>query len=152
MAAHQAPLSLGFSRQEYWSGLPFPSPMHACMLSHFSCVQLCVTPWTTAHQVPWSKGFSRQEYWSGLPFPSPLGRNTGVDNQSLLQGISPTQGLNPCLLHCRWILYRLNHQGSPLVNEKTSVGQWELEGLVKSLADPVFCKHSLSSMQPISFV
>ena len=27
MAAHQAPLSLGFSRQEYWSGLPFPSPM-----------------------------------------------------------------------------------------------------------------------------
>ena len=27
-AAHQAPLSLGFSRQERWSGLPFPSPMH----------------------------------------------------------------------------------------------------------------------------
>ena len=27
-AAHQAPLSLGFSRQEHWSGLPFPSPMH----------------------------------------------------------------------------------------------------------------------------
>ena len=25
-AAHQAPLSVGFSRQEYWSGLPFPSP------------------------------------------------------------------------------------------------------------------------------
>ena len=29
MAAQQAPLSLGFSRQEHWSGLPFPSPMHA---------------------------------------------------------------------------------------------------------------------------
>ena len=28
MAAHQAPPSLGFSRQEHWSGLPFPSPMH----------------------------------------------------------------------------------------------------------------------------
>ena len=28
MAAHQAPLSLGFSRQEHWSGLPFPSPVH----------------------------------------------------------------------------------------------------------------------------
>ena len=26
--SHQAPLSLGFSRQEHWSGLPFPSPMH----------------------------------------------------------------------------------------------------------------------------
>ena len=28
MAAHQVPPSLGFSRQEQWSGLPFPSPMH----------------------------------------------------------------------------------------------------------------------------
>ena len=28
MAAHQAPPSLGFSRQEHWSGVPFPSPMH----------------------------------------------------------------------------------------------------------------------------
>ena len=27
-AAHQAPLSLGCSRQEHWSGLPFPSPVH----------------------------------------------------------------------------------------------------------------------------
>ena len=70
-AAHQAPLSLGFSRQEYWSGLPFPSPMHACMLSRFSHVRLCVTPWTAAHQAPLSMGFSRQKYWSGLPFPSP---------------------------------------------------------------------------------
>ena len=30
IAAHQAPLSLGFSRQEHWNGLPFPSPIHAC--------------------------------------------------------------------------------------------------------------------------
>ena len=68
--AHQDPPSLGFSRQEYWSGLPFPSPMHACMLSHFSCVRLYATLWTAAHQAPLSTGFSRQEYWSGLPFPS----------------------------------------------------------------------------------
>ena len=52
-------------------GLPFPSPMHACMLSRFSCVRLCATLWTAAHQAPLSTGFSRQEYWSGLPFPSP---------------------------------------------------------------------------------
>ena len=37
-AAHQAPPSLGFFRQEYWSGLPFPSPVHARMLSRFSRV------------------------------------------------------------------------------------------------------------------
>ena len=41
------------------------------MLSHFSRVQLFVTPWTVAHQAPLSMGFSRQEYWSGLPFPPP---------------------------------------------------------------------------------
>ena len=33
MTAHQAPPSLGFSRQEHWSGLPFPSPMHARVFS-----------------------------------------------------------------------------------------------------------------------
>ena len=66
--ACQASLSMGFSRQEYWNGLPFPSPMHACMLSRSSCDQLCVTLWTVVHQAPRSMGFSRQEYWSGLPF------------------------------------------------------------------------------------
>ena len=32
-AAHQAPLSLGFSRQEHWSGLPFPSPIYIYKMS-----------------------------------------------------------------------------------------------------------------------
>ena len=70
-AAHQASPSMGFSRQEHWSGLPFPPPVHACMLSHFSRAQLCATLWTTAHQAPLSMEFSRQEYWNGLPIPSP---------------------------------------------------------------------------------
>ena len=38
------------------------------LLSHFSRVRLCVTPWTAAHQAPPSLGFSRQEHWSGVPF------------------------------------------------------------------------------------
>ena len=41
------------------------------LLSRFSRVRLCVTPWTAAHQAPLSMEFSRQEYWSKLPFPSP---------------------------------------------------------------------------------
>ena len=41
------------------------------LLSRFSHVQLCATPWTVAHQAPPSMGFSRQEYWSGVPLPSP---------------------------------------------------------------------------------
>ena len=40
-------------------------------------------------------------------------KNTGVGSLSLLQGIFPTQESNQGLLHCRWILYQLNYQGSP---------------------------------------
>ena len=40
-AAYQAPPSMGFSRQEYWSGLPFPSPMHE---SESEVTQSCLTP------------------------------------------------------------------------------------------------------------
>ena len=58
-----------------------PKPLHAyphtlslllLLLSHFSCVQLCVTPYTAAHQASPSLGFSRQEHWNGLTFPSPM--------------------------------------------------------------------------------
>ena len=40
-------------------------------------------------------------------------QNTGVGSLSLLQGIFPTQGSNPGLLHCRQILYQLSHKGNP---------------------------------------
>ena len=40
------------------------------------------------------------------------GKNTGVGCHFLLQGIFPTQGLNPGLPHCRQTLYRLSHHGS----------------------------------------
>ena len=40
--------------------------MHACMLSHFSCVRLIVILWRVACQAPLSVGFSRQEYWNGM--------------------------------------------------------------------------------------
>ena len=99
--AHQAPPFLGISRQEYWSGSPFPSPgdlpdpgikhmspaLQADALTSEppgkpyeygwkwklsrSVVSDSATPWTVAHQAPPSMGISRQEYWSGLPFPSP---------------------------------------------------------------------------------
>ena len=73
-AAHQAPPSLGFSRQEYWSGLPFPSPMHEREKWKWNrCrVRLLATPWTAAYQAPLSMGFSRQEYWSRVPLSSPI--------------------------------------------------------------------------------
>ena len=63
-----------------------------------SVVSSSVTPWNC----PWN---------------SP-GQNIGVGSLSLLQGIFPTQGSNPGLPHCRWVLYQLSHKGSPH-------GSWE---------------------------
>ena len=54
--------------------------MCACMLSHFSRVQLFTASLTVAHQAPLSRGFSRQE--------------TRVGCHALLQGIFPSQGSN----------------------------------------------------------
>ena len=48
------------------------------------------------------------------PWNSPC-QNTGVGSLSLLQQIFTTQGWNPGLLHCRWILYQLSHKGNPRV-------------------------------------
>ena len=50
------------------------------------------------------------------PWNSP-DQNTGVDSHSLFLGLFSTQGLNPGLPHCRWILYQLSHKGSPRILE-----------------------------------
>ena len=52
-----------------------------------------------------------------------VGQNTGMGSSSLLQGVFPTQGSNPCLPHCQEILYQLSHQGSPRI---TGVGRLSL--------------------------
>ena len=70
MAAHQAPLSLGFLGKNTGVGCHFfLQYMHACQVTCH--VRLCVILWTAAHQAPLSTGCSRQEYCSGLPLPSP---------------------------------------------------------------------------------
>ena len=92
----------------YCSFSPSPNPgnlyptccLYVCA-QLLSCVRLFATPWTVACQVPLVHGSS-------------LSKNTGVGCHSLLQGIFPTQAAN---LHCRWILYLLSHQGSPVVSE-----------------------------------
>ena len=64
----------------------------------------------------WSESVSHSVVSNSLlysPWNSP-GQNTAVRSHSLLQGIFPTQGLNPGLPHCRWILYQLGHKGCPV--------------------------------------
>ena len=53
------------------------------------------------------------------PWNSP-GQNTGACSLTLLQRIFPTQGLNPGLPHCRWILYQLSRQGGPRILERVA--------------------------------
>ena len=72
------------------------------LLNRFSCVWLCVTPYSAAHQAPPSLGFSRQEHWSGLPFPSPMhesekwqGSRSVVSDSSRPHGLQPTRLLRP---------------------------------------------------------
>ena len=82
-----------FSRQEYWSGLLFPSPGDLPNPE--------IEP-----RSPTLRADSLLSEPPGKP------KNTGVGSLSLFQGIFPTQKLNQ-LLHWRWILYQLSYQGSP---------------------------------------
>ena len=59
------------ARIQEWVAMPSLRLTLLLLLSRFSCVRLCATPWTAAYQAPPTMGFSRREYWSGLPFPSP---------------------------------------------------------------------------------
>ena len=133
------------------------------LLSH---VRFFVIPWPIQ-----SMEFSRPEYWSGKPFPFPgdlpnpgiqprsltlqaaslpaepqgKPKNTGVGSLSLLQRIFLTQELNWGPLHCRWILYQLRYQGSPLVK----VIKYDLNPDVHSL---YLCLSSFSANRFISTV
>ena len=88
-------LAMFFEQLAFWNIIHKLSHCAVCakLLSH---VKLIVTPTD-------SSPFSRQEYWNRLHF--------------LLQGILPTQGSNPGLPRCMWILYWLNYQGSPKQEE-----------------------------------
>ena len=81
--------SMEFSRPDYWSGQPFPSPGDLSS--------------------PGIKPRSPALHTDSLPAEPPgKSKNTGVGSLSLLQGIFPTQELNQGLLHCRQILYQLS--------------------------------------------
>ena len=77
------------------------------------------------------------------------GKSIGVGCHFLLQGIFPTQGSNPGLLHCRQTLYHLSHQGrqnttgesliqSPLSRKRVLTASQVVRDLVSNLCQPVF--------------
>ena len=128
--ANQAPLSMGFCRQEYWSGQPFPSPgdLPDPEIKPGSRVvpELQVDSLSPSHH-------GSPNYWRGdsfvakscLPLCNPMDCSLqgsslqGIPQARILEwvsislsrGIFLTQGSNPGLLHCRQILYHLSHQG-----------------------------------------
>ena len=94
--ARQAPLSMGFSRQEYWSGLPFPSPE--------DLPDPGIEPSSPALQA---------DSLPAEPQGKPKNGLLGVGTLPLLQQIFLTQESNWSLLHCMHILYQLSYEGSP---------------------------------------
>ena len=115
-AAHQAPLSIGFFRQEYWSGLVFPRPgdLPDPGIELVSPTALAAAGRFFTTEPPGKPHILRPHGLqpTRLCPGNSLGNNTGVDSHSVLQGIFPTQGSNLGLLHCGQILYHLNHQGN----------------------------------------
>ena len=114
----------------------FPVVMYGCEKVKVKAAQLCPTLWDpmdyTVHGIlqarplewvvfPFSMGSSQPMDQTpalqadSLPTQPPgKPKNTGVGSLSLLQGIFQTQESNQSLLHCRWILYQLSYQGSPV--------------------------------------
>ena len=80
----------------------------------FFCTATWISHESESHSVVsdslWPHGLKSTRLLCPWNFP---GRNTGVGSHSLLQGIFPTQRLNPGLPHCRWILYHLSSQENP---------------------------------------
>ena len=68
------------------------------------------------------------------------GQNTEMGSLSHLQGIFPTQGSNPGLLHCRWILYHLSHKGSPFKGREQAKNRVNIRVIL--LIKEYFCKYS----------
>ena len=87
-----------FSRPEYWSGYPFPSPGD---LPNPGIEPNC----------PSLQADSLSAEPQGKP------KNTGVGSISHLQGIFLAQESNWGLLHCRWILYQLSHKGNQIYQD-----------------------------------
>ena len=80
--------------------LEWTLPETMCLVTQ-SCLTICDPMDCRGLLFAWE--FFRPEYWGGSPFPSP--------------GDLCNPGLNPGLLHCRWILYQLSHQRSPRILE-----------------------------------
>ena len=89
---------------------------------------------------------SLQPYGLYSPWNSP-GQTSGVGSLSFLQGIFPSQGSNPGLLHYRRILYQLNHKGSPLSGERPSM---EKQGMLTADAPPRLIWTRLTSSEDYS--
>ena len=121
---HQAPPSMGLSRQEYWSGLPFPSPGNFPTQGSNPGLPHCrQTLYHLSHREAYMhlRGVQLCDPTDG----SPLGSSVqGILQARILEwfchfpprGELSNPGTEPdllCLLHFKWILYLLSHQGSP---------------------------------------
>ena len=101
-----------------------PSEVHLHFLVQKSIVAPCdlsIKPtFLTLIFIKWKWKLLSHVWLFVTPWTNSPGQNTRVGSPSLLQGIFPTQGSKPGLLHCRWILYQLSHQGNPRILERVA--------------------------------
>ena len=102
---------MGFPRQEYWSGLPCPSPVYLPS-PRVKPTSPALAGGFFTNEPPGKPNISVWKVKVKSLSHVRLGKGTGVGCHFLLQGIFLTQASNPGLLHCRQTLY-LSHQGSP---------------------------------------
>ena len=119
-------VSLSFLHLFSWLGSSFFLVLWSILLF------VCITLYFSKHilkDMKWSESRSVTSdslQLHGLYSPwNSSGQNTGVGSHFLHQGLFPTQGSNPDLLHCRQILYQLSYKGS-LVYTKYGTNQYNI--------------------------
>ena len=124
------------SLRSLFSICQYLTPLSSLALAHFSTRnQLRSESENVSHTVMSNSLRPHGLYPARLLCPwNSAGKNTGVGNHSLLQGIFPVQELKLSLLHCRRTLYHLSHQGSPRNQLRTSTLIVWLYSLIPSVS------------------
>ena len=130
-------LVMGGRGVDLWTDVCHPPPPVAGIWNKakfpFHQYGLFIGFWAVSRQIHHTLSVTIMNQWSCSVVPNSLrshglqptrllhpwnfpGKSTGVGCHFLLQGIFPTQGLNPGLLHCRQMLYPLSYQGNPIMH------------------------------------
>ena len=144
IVVHQAPLSMGFPRPEYWSGLPFSSPGESPRPRNWTQVSCnsCIGTWIYYHWATWEVPLGSWKISNYYRLGQQVLNVHEILQARILEwvaiffsrGIFPTQGLNPSLLH----LLPWQAGSLPLVPPGKLGYQWLSKNHTKNLTKDTF--------------